>query len=334
MKRIPTLDGWRGIAILLVLIDHFTPGFPSHWGNPWMELIGLHGVTIFFVLSGFLITSRLLAEKRINLGQFYIRRFFRLMPCAWTYLVIVGIVGGLTIPDLTACVFFYRNQVNFPFHAATGHFWSLSAEEDFYLAWPGILLLLGRRAWIFAAVSVIGLTFWSHYPSAACDFAMRFHQQPLMVGCILAFLPKATFRGHSWALLISLIGLVFCIRFSHYQIVAPMPEVCLIAFAIWSTSHHRFPFADFVLENRYLATIGSISYSLYMWQMPLSMFGPRNWFAVPFRFAALLVLGWSSYRLLERPMIQFGRRFQVRTRRGANEICGDSPAGVPEPENI
>ena len=88
MDRIPTLDGWRGIAILLVLVTHLQISLLGHlYGSyHWMDL-GQHGVNLFFVLSGYLITSRLLGENKINLKAFYLRRFFRLMPCAWTYLL-------------------------------------------------------------------------------------------------------------------------------------------------------------------------------------------------------------------------------------------------------
>ena len=76
MHRIPTLDGWRAIAITMVIAQHYG-----------LAEIGRHGVGIFFVLSGYLITTNLIREREhngaIDLRSFYIRRFFRLMPCAW-----------------------------------------------------------------------------------------------------------------------------------------------------------------------------------------------------------------------------------------------------------
>ena len=139
--RIPTLDGWRAIAITLVLIDHFTPGFPYHRGGKWLEIIGNHGVNIFFVLSGYLITSKLLEERSISLGRFYVRRFFRLMPAAWTYLAFVALIQLLHWRDALAHVFFYRNFYDAPHGGRShAHFWNLSAEEEFYLVWPTILL--------------------------------------------------------------------------------------------------------------------------------------------------------------------------------------------------
>src|ERR1700731_4102388 len=131
--RIPTLDGWRGVAILLVLIGHFMPR--TYFSL--VRTIGGHGVSVFFVLSGFLITSRLLDEQerngRINLLRFYLRRIFRLMPCAWTFLLVVWTLGIVKPGEIESCLFFFRNYVAFGPSGPTVHFWSLSIEEQFYL---------------------------------------------------------------------------------------------------------------------------------------------------------------------------------------------------------
>ena len=83
MNRIPTLDGWRGVAILLVIVSHLQTSLLGHLycGYSWMD-VGQHGVEIFFILSGYLITTLLLEEEKINLKRFYLRRFFRLEQTA------------------------------------------------------------------------------------------------------------------------------------------------------------------------------------------------------------------------------------------------------------
>jgi peptidoglycan/LPS O-acetylase OafA/YrhL len=154
-RRIPSLDGWRGVAILLVLSDHVQMALLGHPMRQW-ALTGQHGVTIFFVLSGYLITSKLL-EGPINLKTFYLRRFFRLMPVAWAYLATLWLFDALmrmhdmSVREATSCLLFYRNFLIG--HIATLHFWSLSIEEEFYLTWPVLLLLLGprRNRWIALA---------------------------------------------------------------------------------------------------------------------------------------------------------------------------------------
>ena len=154
-SRIPTLDGWRGIAILLVLFDHTMNVFRGYGASPWVQT-GQHGVTLFFVLSGFLITSSLL-NGPIDLRSFYIRRIFRLMPVAWAYLGLLLLlnlrVHVVSKSAVLASLFFYRNFEAATFGSATWHFWSLSLEEQFYLVWPIVLLLAGARRsrWIAVA---------------------------------------------------------------------------------------------------------------------------------------------------------------------------------------
>lgn len=146
MKRIPTLDGWRGIAIAMVITGHIQVA--ANYYIPLLKIRGQHGVTIFFVLSGFLITANLISRP-VTLKNFYIRRFFRLMPAAWTFLAVLTLVDALTgfplssWPEIRACLLFYRNFL--PPVGGTGQFWTLSIEEQFYLIWPGVLLLFGAR---------------------------------------------------------------------------------------------------------------------------------------------------------------------------------------------
>src|SRR5580698_3001084 len=93
-NRIPTLDGWRGLAVLLVLILHFQIFYNNHYFfNNRVFGFGEHGVAIFFVLSGFLITNNLCKRPKVDLLRFYIRRFFRLMPAAWAYLLALYVTG-------------------------------------------------------------------------------------------------------------------------------------------------------------------------------------------------------------------------------------------------
>ncbi len=158
-NRIPTLDGWRAVAILMVLIAHYQEGDLHHCilGQRWLNL-GQHGVSIFFVLSGYLITSNLLTSDKIRLPQFYARRFFRLMPAAWTYLMFLLLLTAFTRMqtiggDIWGCLLFFRNYLGeTTSNTCTLHFWSLSLEEQFYLLWPPLLVLIGRRNALAAAV--------------------------------------------------------------------------------------------------------------------------------------------------------------------------------------
>src|ERR1051325_9449434 len=145
------LDGVRGLAILLVLINHSTllgDGF------------GFVGVNTFFVLSGFLITCLLTEEYeksgRISLRDFYMRRALRLLPALVTMLIAFVIFVFLTDPHKRAvrelhealfALFYFSNWagiLRIGRHISLAHTWSLSVEEQFYIVWPLILLLLLR----------------------------------------------------------------------------------------------------------------------------------------------------------------------------------------------
>lgn len=161
-----------------MLIGHFTPAWLP--AKHWIYQVGQHGVAIFFVLSGFLITNLLLREQEetgtVNLGRFYLRRAFRLMPCAWGFLGMLLLIShwapALFAPkEMVASLFFFRNYVDLDFaHPITGHFWSLLIEEQFYLFWPSLLLLLdlrrGRWFAIAAAAAIEAVTKLANRPDA------------------------------------------------------------------------------------------------------------------------------------------------------------------------
>ncbi len=148
MKHIPALDSLRGIAVLLVVFHHF-----KYLGVGWI------GVQIFFVLSGFLITSILLERKEEDLGRylgrFYWRRILRIFPVYYGFLIAVS-VAYLTVGepvafgDLAPWLFsytyniarFFEPDMTWPYF---GHLWSLAIEEQFYLVWPFVVYGLSRK---------------------------------------------------------------------------------------------------------------------------------------------------------------------------------------------
>jgi peptidoglycan/LPS O-acetylase OafA/YrhL len=157
--QIPSLNGWRALAIMLVILDHakFTVGFPIDRLPRWALFFfdqGNLGVRIFFVLSGFLITHLLLKEAEstgvISLGQFFLRRCLRIWPVYFLYLGVLACLGSLNVysPESSSCwigaLTFTRNMVG-PVSSYTGHFWSLAVEEQFYLVWP--LCLVACSLW-------------------------------------------------------------------------------------------------------------------------------------------------------------------------------------------
>ena len=159
---LPTLDGWRAIAILAVILDHIVT-WQFRYAHPTLfkfTRTGPNGVSLFFAISGFLICSRLLEEEnatgKISLRGFYIRRASRIVPAALTYLLVIGLLGFagyiLVSPwDWWSSVLFFRNylppdMISRGWGGYTMHYWSLAVEEHFYLLWPGLLVFVGRGA--------------------------------------------------------------------------------------------------------------------------------------------------------------------------------------------
>jgi peptidoglycan/LPS O-acetylase OafA/YrhL len=335
VKRIPTLDGWRGIAIALVLLDHLQ--FPLFGKSiAWWPQTGLHGVTIFFVLSGFLITSILL-ENWGDLRRFYIRRFFRLMPAAWTYLaamVLWDCISGMhiiSVSAILACVFFYRNfaVIPMPMTLGTGHFWSLSVEEQFYMVWPLLLLAVGaRRArWIAPALALAFALWrsahwlpWTHTLTRA---------DALLIGYTLALLVREermarTIRRFApWCAVPALVTFVYCmVRFQYLQPIAESASIAVLIAA--STNYPQSAWFRW-LDWKPLAGLGRASYSLYIWQQFFVLF---HGFLTPFYLCCIPLFAAGSYLYIERPCIRLGHRLTTPDSAQSAKSRGDQAVPV------
>jgi peptidoglycan/LPS O-acetylase OafA/YrhL len=321
MTRIPTLDGWRGIAILLVLFDHVQAALISGYAHPWMQT-GQHGVTVFFVLSGFLITSKLL-ESPIDLKRFYIRRFFRLMPAAWAYLAAVwllSLLGGktwLSLQEIASCIFFFRNFMSSgQLTIFAGHFWSLSMEEQFYIVWPSLLLLAGfRRTRNLAIAGTIAIALfrffnWGHYDCIWLSFQTQVRADALLIGCLLAMafsnpaLRTAAVRWTKFSVFPALAVMCYCISAFHW--LPPLIESLAIAALIAASTLHPHSILARPLSLRPLAWLGTVSYSIYVWQQ--FFFATRSPSVTIFMMCIMPIFAIASYYLIERPCTRLGHR--------------------------
>jgi peptidoglycan/LPS O-acetylase OafA/YrhL len=179
--RIPALDGLRGIAVLLVMVYHFSSGWyftaaPVDAVYERVSTAGWMGVDLFFVLSGFLITG-ILHDSRERAGyfsSFYARRFLRIFPLYYAFVLLVlpaaaHLVGTAPEPAVAALReksgWYLGYAVNFLVALEgwqapvlyTAHLWSLAVEEQFYLLWPPLVLLLSRRALIRTSAALVVL---------------------------------------------------------------------------------------------------------------------------------------------------------------------------------
>jgi peptidoglycan/LPS O-acetylase OafA/YrhL len=348
-SQIPTLDGWRGIAILLVLICHYGTSLFGDGGLLPNGLLaraapkGGFGVSIFFALSGFLITARLLDEERssgrISLSKFYARRAFRILPAAMTYLGVVSVLGVADIvvvgwPEVVGATLFFRNYMPAQFSIYTEHYWSLSVEEHFYLLWPALLILFGRggraRAWV--AGCAIAVAFWHatdvRYHLTTAGAASGDWVTPrsdhcfdrLLWGCWTAMLlndPVWHARLARWLTPATLPMLVILLVLN--GIVKPFgkdAEVLarvIVPVLIAATCLRPASLAGRLLESAPMRWVGRLSYSLYLWQQiwlltpgaSASTFGRLHGVVA---IAGSFLCAYASYNIVERPLIKLGHR--------------------------
>jgi peptidoglycan/LPS O-acetylase OafA/YrhL len=345
---IPTLDGWRAVAIVIVLLCHGSDSMQralGHWSAPvadFLKLRGLAGVRIFFGISGFLITSRLLDEMKQSspgiLRRFYIRRAFRILPPAVGFLLILGGLSVAGVVDVSArswlaSMFFLNNY----FGANgwyTGHFWSLAVEEHFYMLWPSLLLLLGMvgGAWLATGLS-IAVVMWR----AVCyhfQWGMGEHfygrtdiqLDGLLWGAVMArYYAEPKVREALRALLgwpvgpLLVVGVMVSFAFQPHHgwkvfHALYAAQAIAIPFMLLSTVLHPKGMISRVLESAALGWLGRMSYSVYLWQQLFCVWdsardGRLYWVQVwPINFAAPVVCAMLSYHFLEQPFIRMGSR--------------------------
>jgi len=311
----PSLDGWRAIAILLVLVSHFvfTSSFP-HAMDRWVGLFsdGELGVRIFFVLSGFLISLLLPREAErtgtVSLRRFYLRRIFRIFPIYITYL---AVLAGLTLLGLYAdsasswlgCLSFTRNMLGRG-NSGTIHFWSLAVEEQFYFFWPVLVgaFRLWRNRALYVCLLLVPIV---SCPVIRCYFvsnglggtiadrilgqrSILIYADSLAIGCLGAWMvSKSPFRWkwrslHTSAFVASvavIVGGHFLQTFENgraLDAIIPAAQAWSILACIVLGANERSPGFG-ILNSRPMVTIGVLSYSIYVWHfMFLSHFmGPR-----------------------------------------------------------
>ncbi|MES0068053.1 acyltransferase [Mesorhizobium sp. M0074] len=335
MKFRADINGLRAVAVLPVVLYHA--------GFSWISG-GFVGVDIFFVISGFLITSDIIDridKGEFSLIEFYHRRVRRIFPALFAMLAACFVMAWLVLPPgeliafaksaiaaafSAANLYFYRNTDYFT-EAATSlpllHTWSLAVEEQFYLLWPLALMALTRwlRPWslvIVAGLCVLSIDIAQRLLPVSQPFV--FYMLPtraweLLVGGLLA-LPavRAVDIGHARAEILSACGLALIIG-SLFLINDDTPFPGLYALppclgAAFIIGIHRQTMVSKALSIRPAGFIGLISYSLYLWHWPLLVFAgiyKNRDLLVSERIGivvAALLISTLSWRFVERPFRQ------------------------------
>jgi len=313
---------------LLVMWGHWAEvRFHSQVAGAYASL----GRRIFFVLSGYLITTLLTRElektSTIRLQRFYVRRAYRILPGAMLFMAVVFVVfwHELRWYHMAAAAFYLVNY-DFAHPWFIGHLWSLSVQEQFYFAWPVVLKKWWpHRVWI--AVAAIGVA-----PAfrVACHFlglhgrgdeAFPAVADILAIGCLLAFFFKRLPRVRvGWAALMIVPVLLVPVYMGRLR----FHTTALLLFVLWPVMHCSIAgLLLHVVQRPYrllnvgpLVWLGKVSYGLYLWQQ-LFAFGER---ARPWYFPLLaVVVAAGSYYLVEQPMIRLRER-SVEQRKAARTL--------------
>ena len=355
------LDGARGVAITLVVL--------AHWDHTLFRFGGVVGVTLFFVLSGYLITTILLTEHtgsgRIDLRAFYARRALRLFPALALLIVAVPFIQKATSdPHLsydyvgwaTAAVLYVGNFVRAS-GAGLGpldHTWSLAVEEQFYLVWPLVLLALlwwarnDARKLLRGVVALAAVaTAWTALAAFLLDFNRTYFAPDtnafaLMMGCALAawlkVAPRREGSGPSWpawAALAVLVGMAAFPTIDFYgidlRIVAHGAPVFALAGVVLVVAAVVCPDRG-PLVWRPLTWMGTVSYGVYLWHQVFLQSAPWG-VPVTGRFRDLAVALAIGVAALSYYLLE-KPLLRVKRRfeyKAAEQRAATSPAVLPEP---
>lgn len=353
-EYIPTLDGWRAIAILWVMLLHSKEELFPDGGNLFFRamrpiaLSGTAGVDIFFGLSGFLISSKMIAERsrsgKFDIGRFYIKRCFRILPPYLCYLLVIGLLwfGGIFRIDwrtYLSCFVFLRNYLPDTLLAEwyTGHLWSLSVEEHFYLIWPWlfaagatlqrtrrVVLMLGlvMIIWRYVDLTVHPLHFLRFYINESgrrSDHCLG----GLFLGCWLALLFAEPGMRCQMARLLSptifaALGVAFlggAVFLTPVQ--ARLESALFVPFLLSGTVLHPQWFVSRLLELPPVRWVGRLSYSLYIWQQLFLVDDSKSKLfpslqRFPVSWIGAFVVASASFGLIEKPAIALGQRILAR----------------------
>ncbi len=334
----PDVEGLRAFAIVLVIFSH---------AGLLVLRSGFIGVDVFFVLSGYLITSLLIREiestGRLNLGRFYARRARRLLPAAMLLVLVVCLVEAVVVSPImqfrvlkaALATILYSSNLYFA-HLGTHYFelesalnpllhtWSLAVEEQFYLVWPILLLILtrttkSRKAGAATLTALAAASFALCVRLSPVNPVNAFFQPSTRVwefcaGGLIAYLPSARVarlkRLCSWVGAIGILALLVCAQLIREAVfpgyVAALPVLGTAAVLLAGAGAPNSLIPRF-LSTRPAQVLGRLSYSLYLWHWPTLVIGQQLFpsGSAIVRMAAIgvaLLLAVLTHRAVENPI--------------------------------
>ncbi len=337
----PRLDGLRAVAVGFVMIEHLIPVPAIHRLG-----LGFAGVDLFFVLSGFLITRILidLRDSRASMASaatyFFWRRILRLVPALYAAILVVAALGGMRDNWWIHALYLSNFQVAFEGRwNDASHFWTLSVEEQFYLLWFAIVMMLPKRLLLPASIAFLVLanlfraTLWLSGASFYLVVLLPGVCDGLAAGSIVAIVLQDDRRSLLRDLLRSRLAFLICIVGVAGMLIVPFTRApglqpvlwmwmtffaaIVVAEAAGSAPH---PALDW-LKAPPLRHIGKISYSIYIWHYFVGQALPRL-DPVPFAahstggkiavvvgaFAASVLVAQVSWLVIEQPILRLKKR--------------------------
>lgn len=342
--HIRTLDGLRGVAVLLVLVTHVPAPILSHvhrFAHHAAHLGGYLGVDIFFVLSGYLITRILLvdAAERAPLSTFYGRRFFRIFPI---YYLVLALHAAFELTPAVVWSAVYLSNYYFALtHAPSllAHTWSLAVEEHFYLLWPALIRLVPRRHHLFACYALMVASLvasaavlgWGHGNAESLVYSgSQSRMLSLCFGSVFALrhpgtpskiAPAVRLLAAGAGCLGVITGLGLAYARSPWAFVVNLLGFASVSLALLMTALNasRAPgVISAFLTSRFLVATGRISYGLYLYHPFVYAFclghptlgirghlvGLPSALQVPLAMAGAYAVAACSFSLVERPLLR------------------------------
>jgi len=339
-QRIPSLDGLRAISILMVITGHIAQN-----NGLWHPLTSLAtaGVNVFFVISGFLITTLLLREQEqsqmISLKNFYVRRTLRIFPLAYAYIGCVLLLNRMgQIPllgdiPLNGGDAFYASTYLMAYHQThaswpLAHMWSLSLEEQFYLLWPLALVLVRNHACYIAmvicvAMPLIRTALWFQYHDRpdVMNLLLPHSVDAIALGCCAAYFPETASkigrRVPTWAILLLPLCAWAILAFPSEELPNMLRkiyrfsqdsacQISIVVMLVGATSMDLKSPAGMLLNSRAMILIGVLSYSLYIWQ---ELFLMNLSIPVFYGIPLTCLCAWAGHQWIENPFLRLKDRF-------------------------
>lgn len=337
-RRIPSLDGLRAISIALVIVSHLlgTRGFPV--GPRAMGAIGdfgYLGVRVFFVISGYLITSLLFAEHAktgtISMKGFYARRAWRIFPAFYTFvaaMVLAWFMGSIALHSRDVIhALTYTMNYHYDRSWELGHIWSLSIEEQFYMIWPAMFLIGGPKRVVPITLAMIATApvlraasfFLLERPDDVTMEAYPCVMDSIATGCLLAAVrprldanPRYLKALRSpWFVLVPLAVAVankptwWPIEYTTNITIQNIG----VALCIDRCVRNPDDWVGRILNWQPLVWLGGLSYSLYLWQEPfLNHYAKSDVNTFPLNLVLAFTCAVASFYLVETPFLQWKDR--------------------------